>query len=110
VRRKIKKAFCPPNQISENPILEYCKYIIFELVNDFKIERPEKYGGNVSYSTYQQLEKDYADGNLNPPDLKPAVAKYLNQFLEPIRKHFNNDKKANELYLFVKREYQKQKE
>ena len=106
IKRKINKAYCP-KQIVENPILDYCKYIIFELVDSFKVERPEKYGGNVEYETYIALEKDYYRGKLNPPDLKPAVVKYLNQLLTPIREHFEKDKRAKELYEFVKREYQK---
>ncbi len=110
VKRKINKAYCPPKDINENPILEYCKYIIFELVESFKIERPDKYGGNVEYHTYEDLEKDYTQGNLNPPDLKPAVYKYLNSFLDPIRKHFEVDQKAKELYLFVKKEDKKDKD
>ncbi|MGQ4875096.1 MAG: tyrosine--tRNA ligase [Promethearchaeia archaeon] len=107
VKRKINKAYCPPKQVQENPILEYCKYIIFELVDNFYIERPEKYGGDVEYNNYNELEKDYAEGKLNPPDLKPAVVKYLNQLLKPIREHFEKNKKANELYEFVKKEYEK---
>ncbi|MHA1412216.1 MAG: tyrosine--tRNA ligase [Promethearchaeota archaeon] len=107
VNRKIKKAYCPPKQAEENPVLEYCKYIIFELVDEFKVERPEKYGGDITYYSYKELENDYVAGKLNPPDLKPAVSKYLNQFLRPIREHFEKDKKAKELYEFVKREYKK---
>lgn len=107
VKRKIDKAYCPPKQITENPILEYCKYIIFELVDIFSIERPEKYGGNIEYTTYDDLERDYVSGELNPADLKPAVATYLNRFLSPIIRHFESDEKAKELYEFVKAEYNK---
>lgn len=110
VNRKINKAYCPPKEIQENPILEYCKYIIFELIDTFKIERPEKYGGNVEYQSYEELESDYAQGKLNPPDLKPAVTKYLNSFLDPIRQHFEEDAKAKELFLFVKKEDKKDKQ
>ena len=110
VKRKINKAYCPPKDIEENPILEYCKYIIFELTESFKIERPEEYGGNVEYHSYEDLESDYAKGILNPPDLKPAVSKYLNSFLDPIRQHFQANSKAKELYEFVKREDKKDKE
>ncbi|MHA1439306.1 MAG: tyrosine--tRNA ligase [Promethearchaeota archaeon] len=102
IKRKITKAFCPPKQIIENPILEYCKYIIFEYIDRFYIERPEKYGGDIDYTSYKDMEKDFASGKLNPPDLKPAVIKYLNQLLEPIRKHFKEDEYARELALFVK--------
>jgi len=109
IKRKINKAYCPPKQIEENPILEYCKYIIFERIDKFFIERPEKYGGDVEFSSYEELKQDYATGKLNPPDLKLAVIKYLNQFLEPIREHFEKDKKAKELALFVQKEYQKMK-
>ena len=106
IKRKINKAYCP-KQIVENPVLDYCNYIIFELIDNFIIERPEKYGGNVEYENYIALEKDYYRGKLNPPDLKPAVVKYLNQLLTPIREHFEKDEKAKELYEFVKKEYQK---
>jgi len=109
IKRKINKAYCPPKLIEENPILEYCKYIIFERTDKFFIERPEKYGGDVEFSSYEELKQDYATGKLNPPDLKLAVIKYLNQFLEPIREHFEKDKKAKELALFVQKEYQKMK-
>ena len=109
IKRKINKAYCPPKQTSENPVLEYCKYIIFEKVDIFKVERPEKYGGDVEYKSFEDLEKDYADGKLNPPDLKPAVINYLNQFLEPIREHFEKNKEAKELALFVQKEYKKMK-
>jgi len=107
VQRKINKAYCPPEQASDNPILEYCKYIIFELVDKFYIERPEKYGGDVKYNSYEELENAYAKGELNPPDLKPAVAKYVNQFIGPVRKHFETNEKAKKLYDFVQKEYKK---
>ena len=105
IKRKINKAYCPPKQIVENPVLDYCKYIIFELVDNIKIERPEKYGGNIEYSRYFEMEKDYKEGKLNPPDLKPAVVKYLNQLIEPIRDHFDKDDKAKKLAEFVRNQY-----
>jgi len=107
IKRKINKAYCPPEQASDNPILEYCKYIIFELVDNFHVERPEKYGGNVEYSSYDDLESAYVAGDLSPPDLKPAVARYIDQFIEPVRKHFETNKDAKELYDFVQKEYKK---
>ena len=109
VKRKINKAYCPPKQITENPVLEYCKYIIFELIDVFKIRRPPKYGGDVEYTSYIELENDFGNGALNPPDLKPAVIDYLNQFLAPVIKHFETDEKAIKLYQFVQDEYEKTK-
>ena len=31
IEKKFKKAYCPEGQAEDNPILEYCKYIVFEL-------------------------------------------------------------------------------
>lgn len=107
IKRKINKAFCPKGEITENPVLEYCKYIIFELIEEFPIERPEKYGGNVNYTSYKELEQDYKEDKLSPVDLKSGVIKYLNQLLEPIRSHFKNDIKAKELAEFVQKEWDK---
>ncbi|MFW9874461.1 MAG: tyrosine--tRNA ligase [Candidatus Thorarchaeota archaeon] len=107
VKRKINKAYCPPKQVDENPVLEYCKYIIFELIDVFKVERPKKYGGKIAYDSYKKLEKDYLEGKLKPPDLKQATIKYLNQFLAPVIDHFQKDEEANKLYKFVQTEYKK---
>jgi tyrosyl-tRNA synthetase len=99
VERKIAKAYCPERQKQENPILEYCRYIIFEAgkFKAFEIARPSKFGGNVSFEKYSELERAYADGKIHPMDLKKAVAFYLNELLEPVRKHFEKDSKAMEL-------------
>lgn len=29
VNRKINKAYCPPGNVTENPVFDYIKYIIF---------------------------------------------------------------------------------
>ncbi len=109
VKRKINKAYCPPNNVNENPVLEYCKFIIFEMIDVFKIERLEKYGGNIEYERFEDMEKDYKEGKLNPADLKPAVIKYLNELSDPIRKHFQKDANAKKMYEFVKKEQIKAK-
>jgi len=102
VERKIKKAYCPEKQVNENPILEYCRYIIFERFNSIKIERPTKFGGNLVIKSYSELEKLYSKGDLHPLDLKNAVAVYINKLLDPVRNHFKTNKKAAELLKKVK--------
>lgn len=97
VKRKINKAYCPEKTIEFNPILEYCKYIIFERFDNFKVERPEKWGGNLEFSSYEELEKEFSEGKLHPMDLKQSVAKYLNQLLDPIRKKLEKNKTAQKL-------------
>lgn len=44
---KIKNAFCPEKIVEGNPILEYCKCLIFPSLGIFILKRPEKWGGNV---------------------------------------------------------------
>ena len=102
IERKIKKAYCPEGIIEENPILEYCKYIIFEKFDNLKIERPEKWGGNLEFKSYKELEEAFVAKKLHPMDLKTGVSAKLNELIEPVRKHFETNKKAKELLEKVK--------
>lgn len=100
--KKIRKAYCPAKIVENNPILDYVKEIIFRAFNEFTIERPAKYGGTVTYYSYEELEKDFREGKLHPLDLKNAVAEYLDKLIKPIREHFEKNKRARELYELVK--------
>mmetsp|Transcript_15400 Transcript_15400/g.43068 ORF Transcript_15400/g.43068 Transcript_15400/m.43068 type:complete len:397 (-) Transcript_15400:216-1406(-) len=97
VKTKLKKAFCPPEQIEGNPCYEYIKYITFPWFGSFAVERPEANGGNKVYSTLEELEADYKSGALHPGDLKAALAKAINTIIQPVRDHFENDKDAKAL-------------
>jgi len=92
VERKIGKAFCPEKQVEENPVLEYCKFIVFEKARSLKIERPAKFGGNVEFNSFAELEADFAAGKMHPMDLKQGTASAVNDLLEPVRKHFEKGK------------------
>ncbi|MDD5148657.1 MAG: tyrosine--tRNA ligase [Candidatus ainarchaeum sp.] len=96
VERKINKAYCPEKQLAENPIIEYCKYIIFEKNKSMKIERPAKFGGDIEIKSFEELEKLFEEGQLHPMDLKKSSAFYINEMLGPVRKHFEKGK-AKEL-------------
>jgi tyrosyl-tRNA synthetase len=102
VKAKINGAFCPEKKIDGNPCLEYVRYIVFGSLGEFNIERPEKYGGNKRYATFEELSEDYAAGNLHPGDLKPALAKAINKIIQPVRDHFTNDPEARKLFEQVK--------
>lgn len=97
IQRKFRKAYCPEKQVQDNPILEYCKYIIFERSSSLTIERPAKFGGTISYGSYVELENAYVAGALHPLDLKEAAAKSINGLLEPVRQHFEKNKAAKKL-------------
>jgi tyrosyl-tRNA synthetase len=97
VTKKLNKAYCPEGEAEENPVLEYCKHIIFALKEEFVVERPEKFGGNVTFTSYEELEAAFVKKELHPADLKGTAAKYINEILTPIRDHFETDEKAKEL-------------
>ncbi len=97
VERKIRKAHCPERQVAENPVLEYCRYLVFEMRDRLEISRPEKYGGNVSFSSYDELEAAFSKGELHPADLKQAVARSINAMLGPVRRHFEKNREAKAL-------------
>ncbi len=97
VKRKIMKAYCPEGKTEENPVLEYCKYILFEKYNALTIERSAKFGGPVTFHSYVELETAFRQGKLHPADLKGEVAKRLNDLLIPVRQHFAKNAKAKKL-------------
>lgn len=89
VEQKLMSAFCPPNIVEGNPILQIYKHAIFpspDRRGEVTIERSAKYGGDVHYENYEELERDYVQGTLHPSDLKPNAVRSLNEVLEPIRK------------------------
>ena len=54
----------------------------------FSITRPEKFGGDIHFSTYASLEEAYAKGEIHPGDLKGGVTDALTRLLEPVGKMF----------------------
>ncbi|MDP3973872.1 MAG: tyrosine--tRNA ligase [Candidatus Daviesbacteria bacterium] len=116
IKQKINEAYAPEGQVEGNPILNWTKYLIFydrsgssstkvepqprSNLNTgviLTIKRDEKWGGDLSYSNYEELEKDYADKNLHPQDLKSAVAEWLIKKLEPARKYFEDPERKKGL-------------
>lgn len=104
ITQKINNAYCPAKIVENNPLLDYSKHIIFRKFKTMKVERPSKFGGDIEIESYKELEGLFKEGKLHPLDLKKSVANYLEELVRPIRKHFESDKKAKELYEFVKQQ------
>jgi tyrosyl-tRNA synthetase len=93
---KINKAYCPLGVSKDNPILEIIKYVIFHQYDEFVVERPSKYGGNLSYYSSDEVKKDYEQNKIHPKDLKMATSRYLNEIISPVREYlYNNVPKFN---------------
>lgn len=92
VRKKINKAECVQGD-PENGLMQLLKYFIFVLKSDagekFVVKRPEKFGGNIKYSNYEDLEKDFIEKKLHPLDLKNAIAEEINKILKKVQENKN---------------------
>jgi tyrosyl-tRNA synthetase len=94
IKRKIDDAFCPPTRDPEpdsegrereNPVLQLFEYHVFPRFSKVVVERPEQYGGDLQYTTYESLAADVESGELHPADAKDALATYLDRLVEPGR-------------------------
>jgi tyrosyl-tRNA synthetase len=84
ILRKCQKAFCPP-EIPENPVLQIFQYHIFPRLPSITIKRPEKFGGDRTFTDYKELESSYGRGEVHPLDLKKSCGVSLVEILEPVR-------------------------
>ena len=87
VQAKLKKAFCPQGQVDDNPVLEHARLAIFPELGRIDITRPEKFGGDLHFGTYEELAAAYGAGKLHPMDLKSAVAGHISEILGPVQKY-----------------------
>ena len=102
IKKKINKAWCEETNIQNNPLLEIARTIIFHEFKEINIERPEKFGGNISYDKYEQLEKDFSEKRLHPGDLKQTIGNYLIEVISPIREKLNLNE---EIHNVIKKSY-----
>lgn len=86
ILKKCQKAFCPP-EIAENPILQIFQHHIFPRLVEITIKRAEKFGGDRTFTTYQDLEISYGKGEVHPLDLKKSCGECLVEIFEPVREY-----------------------
>ena len=90
IRKKMNEAFCPAKESDFNPVLDYAKHLIFR--DDkavLEIDRPAKFGGPVTFTSYQDLENAFTQGALHPMDLKNATSRYLVEMMKPVHAYFD---------------------
>jgi tyrosyl-tRNA synthetase len=86
IRKKCQKAFCPP-EISENPVLQIFQFHIFPCLSKVTIKRPEKFGGDRTFTSYPELKSSYGKGEVHPLDLKKSCGESLVEIFEPVREY-----------------------
>jgi len=94
IEEKINGAYCPPTrdpepnddgEERENPVLELFRYHVFPRFDEVVVERPEEYGGDLTYESYEALAEDLDSGELHPADAKSTLAASLDELMAPGR-------------------------
>lgn len=102
IRKKIKGAVCEEGN-PDNGLLPFIKHVLFFIKKDrgekFVIKRDKKFGGDMSYDNYENLEKDFIEKKIHPLDLKNAVAEEIVSLLGLI------NSKRKELEILWKKAY-----
>ncbi len=89
IRRRVAKAFCPPEDTRFNPVLNWFDQLVFALGDaPVRIERSPANGGAISFDTFEEMSVAYGRGLLHPSDAKNALSARLIDRLEPARAHF----------------------
>lgn len=101
IKKKLNNAFCPEGILEENGVMLFIKYALFPYLErtkqNFDVERPEKFGGNLSFKSYDELENTFVAKKIHPLDVKNTMAKYLTQILDPVRNAFEQPSYKAEL-------------
>ena len=71
--------------MAENPVLQIFQHHIFPRLSEITIRRPEKFGGDRSFGSYNDLETAYSKGEVHPMDLKKTCGESLIEILAPVR-------------------------
>lgn len=75
----------------ENGIMAFFENIIFELKKQkgesLLIERPEKFGGNLEFDSYEDLEKAVVEKQVHPLDVKMGCAAEIIKLLSKIEEN-----------------------
>ncbi|PSQ17106.1 tyrosine--tRNA ligase [Halobacteriales archaeon QS_8_69_26] len=94
IEEKVGGMYCPPTRDPgpdgegnerHNPVLQLFQYHVFPRFESVTVERPEEYGGNVTYGSYDELADALDGGELHPQDAKNALAAYVDELVAPGR-------------------------
>ncbi len=89
IKKKVNKAYCKPGDIKNNSILSIAKLIVFPKLEKLEIKRDKKFGGNLKFKSYEELENNFEEGKLHPADFKSAMIEAIEEVIAPIRKGWN---------------------
>jgi tyrosyl-tRNA synthetase len=88
IKKKYNAAFCPEKLVEGNPVMDHAKLVVFPHLGELNIERPAKYGGDLSFQSYEELADTFRKGELHPLDLKNGVSASMVKLLQPVADYF----------------------
>ncbi|HEV2118655.1 MAG TPA: tyrosine--tRNA ligase [Candidatus Bathyarchaeia archaeon] len=88
IEEKLRKAYCPPKIVEGNPVIEYYRLLAFPRYKTVTLARDQKFGGDLKFATYKELEEAYKTGKIHPQDLKANMARILAEILSGVREYF----------------------
>lgn len=95
ITKKIRKAFCVDGEVENNGLLKLLQFVIFKQLDrenkEFVIDRPEKYGGKISFSTYKDVENAFGSKKLASIDLKDGIASAIIDLVSPLREEIEKN-------------------
>jgi tyrosyl-tRNA synthetase len=105
VKKKLKKAFCPPKQVTGNGVISFVEYVLLPASALKNTETPgqprfvvqRRDAEPLVYTSIEKIKEDYLADVLQPQALKPAVTDALLEILAPIKKVFDETKEWQEI-------------
>jgi tyrosyl-tRNA synthetase len=86
IRRRVARAFCPPEETRFNPILDWYHRLVFGL-GDAPVTVAGR-GSAATFDSHEDLRDAYGRGAVHPADLKNTLSELLIERLAPARDHF----------------------
>jgi tyrosyl-tRNA synthetase len=106
VERKIYEAYCPRSSQKNTEYTEDGAIVATDALNpcldyvrctSFAMDGGSFTAGNVTFTSYDEVEKAFLDGVLTERELKAGLIEVINALLEPVRQHFATDAHAKKV-------------
>lgn len=89
--KKINRAYCPEGVVEDNFILQLTRFMIFADQDSLVVQRETRFGGEMSFDSYEQLECSFLRKEIHPKDLKAIVSQYLIRKFSRVRSYFDSN-------------------
>lgn len=86
IEQKIMNGYCPGGELDRNPIVDIYKLHLFPRFDQITVRRPKKFGGNVTYTRFDEFADAFQNGDLHPEDAKSTAVEFLDRLLAEGRK------------------------